>query len=101
MLGLSVGLTHNATNSLDFAEDLSIGTGHKIDVGISENTLGFHTIMALPTDGHLIPVNYYSNPHMMFPQTGTATGIYGLAGKNNLKISLISFLDVITVKNNV
>ena len=81
MLGLSVGLSHNATNSLDFAENLSSGSGHKIDVGLSENTLGFHTIMALPTDGHLIPVNYYSNPHMMFPQTGTATGIYGLEGK--------------------
>ena len=52
---------------------------------------GYRTIMAYSFTGHTRRVNYYSNPSVTFPATGTPTGITGVS--NNAR--------VITLNRNV
>ena len=40
--------------------------------------------MAYNAFGHKNRVNYYSNPNVIFPTTGTATGVVGLS--NNARV---------------
>ena len=51
---------------------------------ITENGTGFRTIMAYYFPGHRTRVNYWSNPKIKFPVTGTPMGIVNVA--NNARV---------------
>jgi len=72
-LGHNFGATHNtevATNSR-----FSYGHGHLITPTGASKWSGYRTIMAYFADGHYNRVNYYSNPNVNYPGTGTPTGV--------------------------
>merc|ERR550539_1335477 len=53
------------------------GHGHLIAQGSGTNSRGYRTIMSYRDDGHGHRVNYYSNPAVILPDTGTPTGVAG------------------------
>ena len=53
------------------------GHGHLIEAGTAST--GARTILAYYADGHAQRVNYYSNPAVTFPATGTPTGVEGVS----------------------
>ena len=70
-LGHNFGATHNpevSTNSY-----FGYGHGHLIEAGTAST--GYRTILAYTASGHSTRVNYYSNPSVIYPPTGTSTGI--------------------------
>jgi len=74
-LGHNFGAHHDpdqATNSY-----YDYGHGHLIAQGSA--TTGRRTILAYNAAGHSSRVNYYSNPAVTFPGTGTPTGVAGLS----------------------
>ena len=71
-IGHNFGLAHDRANARKLI--YPYGTGHLIDQGRSRNRLGFRTIMAYGAPGHLNQVNYFSNPDIIYPWTGTPTG---------------------------
>ena len=79
-------LGHNFGGQHDPATDtnniFSYGHGHLIEKGT--NTTGFNTIMAYGRSGYYAKANYYSNPDVIFPGTGTPTGIEGVS--NNARV---------------
>ena len=74
-IGHTLGAEHDPkySNNLRFPE----GHGHLIDIG--DWYYGMRTILAYSSPGHQLRVNYYSNPKVMHPQTGTPTGVEGLS----------------------
>ena len=81
-LGHNFGASHNEEQGMNHVE--SLGHGHLID---SNNTHGYRTIMSYKHgEDHLIMVNHYSNPDVIFPGSGTPTGIEGTSN-NALVIS--------------
>ena len=69
--GHNFGAGHNQEMQTNKVQ--SQGHGHLIE---SNHTLGYRTIMAYKHgDKHLIMVNYYFNPNVVFPGSGTPTGI--------------------------
>jgi len=74
-VGHSMGLAHNpeeTTNTL-FLQ----GHGHLIQPGSGPR--GYRTILAYSAQGHRDRKNYYSNPAVLLPETGTATGKVGVS----------------------
>ena len=69
-LGHNLGAGHNieAPGRVNFR----YGRGHLIEKG--KYYTGLNTIMAYPRQGHEIRTNYYSNPDVIHPLTGTPTG---------------------------
>ena len=70
-LGHNFGAHHNvevASNSY-----FSYGHGHHIEAGSAST--GYRTILAYTASGHRTRVNYYSNPSVVYPVTGTPTGV--------------------------
>merc|ERR1719228_1678821 len=64
----------------------SYGQGHLIEQGSAST--GYRSILAYSASGHRTRVNYYSNPDVNYPTTGTPTGTppgtpSGTAGSNN------------------
>merc|ERR1719483_810222 len=81
-LGHNMGLTHNpeaASNNY-----YSYGTGHLIQQGTAST--GYRTILAYNANGHSQRVNYYSNPDIKYPPTGTPTGVVDVS--NNAAVLL-------------
>ena len=60
------------------------GHGHLIEKGFADT--GESTIMAYQVEGHEKRVNYYSNPDIVYPGTGTPTGVAGVS--NNAAVLL-------------
>ena len=74
-LGHNYGSHHNpevASNSM-----FSYGHGHLIAAGNGNS--GVRTILAYSASGHSTRVNYYSNPAVSYPSTGTPTGVTGVS----------------------
>jgi len=69
-LGHNIGLAHDPKTSTNTA--YAYGHGHLIEKGT--HTTGFRTILAYNEPGHSQRVNYYSNPLINYPITGTPTG---------------------------
>ena len=61
--------------------DYAYGQGHLIAQG--KASTGYRSIMAYEANGHVQRVNYYSNPSVIYPATGTPTGT---AGSNNAAV---------------
>jgi len=73
----NMGALHNpeVSNNNVFPE----GHGHLIALGSSSNSNGYRTILGYYADGHYHRVNYYSNPSVILPDTGTPTGLEGIS----------------------
>ena len=69
--------TRVATNTF-----FSYGHGHLIEKGNASQ--GYRSIMAYGTTGYRRKANYYSNPDVIFPGTGTPTGVAGVS--NNARV---------------
>jgi len=72
-LGHNFGATHNTETSTN--SRFSYGHGHLINPTGASKWSGYRTIMAYFADGHYERVNYYSNPNVKYPGTGTPTGV--------------------------
>jgi len=79
-LGHNFGAHHDtrvASNNI-----FSYGHGQLIEKGSAST--GYNSIMAYGTTGYRRKANYYSNPDVIFPGTGTPTGVAGVS--NNAKV---------------
>jgi hypothetical protein len=79
-LGHNIGLTHNK----EVAKNSKYAYGHAHLIANCPHSSGFRTILAYYADGHRTRVNYYSNPDVIYPGTGTPTGVEGVS--NNARI---------------
>ena len=74
-LGHNIGLKHNReVQTNPYYPD---GYGYLIPKG--SHSTGLRTILAYSAEGHRTRVNYYSNPNVIHPTTGTPTGVAGVA----------------------
>ena len=81
-IGHNFGCGHDKgthTNS-----EFSYGHGHLIQPTGDTKWSGYRTNMAYFSFGHGNKVNYYSNPDVIYPGTGTPTGVAG--EDNNAKV---------------
>jgi len=78
-IGHNYGCRHNPEESTN--EVYPYGHGHLIDGG-------YRTILAYTAEGHETRANYYSNPSIDLPATGTPTGVAGLS--NNAAVLLLN-----------
>ena len=81
-IGHNVGLYHDQRTSVN--PRYTFGQGHHITKG--KASTGFRTVLAYSLAGHRTRVNYYSNPLVKHPVTGTPTGIAGRADNARLLI---------------
>merc|ERR1712227_732117 len=81
-IGHNLGATHNPEESTNSVFDY--GHAHLILPTGDTTYSGYRTILAYFADGHYNRVNYYSNPAIIFPTTGTATGVVGVS--NNVAV---------------
>merc|ERR1719315_603057 len=70
------GATHNPE---EYGSTSGDGYAHLILPTGDTKYSGYRTILGYFADGHSTRVNYYSNPDVIFPTTGTATGVEGLS----------------------
>ena len=73
-VGHNVGTQHNKEVSTN--HDFSYGHGHLIESG--SESFGYRTISSYSAEGHRRRINYWSNPSVNYPLTGTPTGIAGV-----------------------
>ena len=74
-IGHNFGCHHDIladTNTL-----FSYGHGHHIAQGTA--SFGYRTILAYYAENHYTRANYYSNPAVILPATGTPTGVAGVS----------------------
>ena len=74
-LGHNFGCHHDivsATNTY-----FSYGHGHHIEQG--QASQGYRTVLAYTAPNHRARANYYSNPAVILPITGTPTGVEGVS----------------------
>jgi len=76
-IGHNLGATHNPEESTNSVFDH--GHAHLILPTSAAQWDGYRTILAYNAFGHYNRVNYYSNPSVIFPTTGTATGVVGVS----------------------
>jgi len=74
-IGHNFGCQHDPDTSTNY--DYPYGHGHLIQTG-------YRTVLAYNSPGHQTRVNYYSNPNVDYPGTGTSTGVSGLS--NNARV---------------
>merc|ERR1719186_157041 len=71
-LGHNIGLAHN-TETGHKNSHFSYGQSHLIKRGYASP--GYRTILGYNYPGHRERINYYSNPRVNYPRTGTPTGV--------------------------
>ena len=76
-LGHNFGSHHDIISAANQNNFYSYGYGHHVDRG--SHTTGARTILAYPRLGFNARVNYYSNPSVILPLTGTPTGVAGVS----------------------
>jgi len=74
-IGHNFGCQHDPDTSTNY--DYPYGHGHLIEKG-------YRTVLAYNSPGYSTRVNYYSNPAINYPGTGTSTGVTGLS--NNARV---------------
>jgi len=80
-IGHNFGATHNPE---EFTTTSGDGYAHLILPTGSSKYSGYRTILGYNADGHRYRKNYYSNPDVIFPTTGTPTGVTDLS--NNARL---------------
>ena len=76
-LGHNFGSHHDIYSATNQNRYYSYGYGHHIERG--SHSTGARTILAYRRAGYNARVNYYSNPSVILPLTGTPTGIAGVS----------------------
>ena len=76
-LGHNFGSNHDIYSAPNRNNFYSYGYGHHIEKG--SLTTGARTILAYSRAGYETRVNYYSNPSVIYPLTGTTTGVAGVS----------------------
>jgi hypothetical protein len=90
-LGHNMGLHHNQ----DQVENPNTPHGHGHLIKKGKAAQGYQTIMSYSAPGYELHANYYSNPSIIFPETGTPTGIKGISNnaavlmRNRMKMAAI------------
>jgi len=79
-IGHNIGLHHDPATSTNTI--YAYGHGHLVAAG--NGSPGLRTIMAYYNANHPTAVNYYSNPNMNHPSTGTSLGVAGLSDNARL-----------------
>merc|ERR1711970_426693 len=79
-LAHNIGLAHNKETG-HYNRHFSYGQANLIKRG--KASTGYRTILGYNYAGHRERVNYYSNPDVIYPRTGTPTGT---SGANNAKV---------------
>ena len=79
-LGHNFGAHHNIEE--DTNSNYPYGHGHLIGAG--NGVEGSTTILAYTRTGHRTRANYYSNPDLVYPPTGTPLGVRGVS--NNARL---------------
>ena len=74
-IGHNYGAHHNPEVSSN--TQFPFGHGHLIAQGTAST--GRRSILAYNAKNHGLRVNYYSNPHVILPETGTPTGVAGVS----------------------
>ena len=84
MVGHELGHNFGADHDTRVADNkiFRYGHGHLIEKGNASQ--GYRSIMAYGTTGYRRKANYYSNPDVIFPGTGTPTGVAGVS--NNARV---------------
>lgn len=75
-LGHNFGCCHDIYET-EYCRYYPTGLGHHIEKG--KNEKGHATIMTYRQQDYPVKVNYYSNPSVILPETGTATGVEGVS----------------------
>ena len=83
-VGHNIGLAHDPATSTNTV--YPYGHGHLIAQGTAST--GYRTILAYNAAGYSQRVNYYSNPSIIYPPTGTPTGVNGLS--NNAAVLMLN-----------
>ena len=81
-LGHNLGCAHNVEDDTNPANPYAFGYFFPAGQGKS----GFRSIMAYPAPKYPTRTNFFSNPSVEFPDTGTSTGVHGKA--NNVAVML-------------
>ena len=76
-LGQNFGSHHDIYSAPNQNDFYSYGYGHHIEKGSLNK--GARTILAYSRSGYDVRVNYYSNPSVIYPLTGTPTGVAGVS----------------------
>ena len=76
-LGHNFGSHHDIYSATNQNNLYSYGYGHHIERG--SYSTGARTILAYSRSGYNARVNYYSNPSVILPLTGTPTGVAGVS----------------------
>lgn len=76
-LGHNFGSHHDIYSATNQNRFYSYGYGHHIERG--SHSTGARTILAYSRPGYNARVNYYSNPSVTLPLTGTPTGVEGVS----------------------
>ena len=90
-IGHNIGMKHDPASSTNLA--YPYGHGHLIAQGTAST--GYRTILAYNAPGHSQRVNYYSNPSVIYPPTGTPTGVEGLS--NNAALLLLNRMSLSSI----
>ena len=81
-IGHNMGCAHNVED--DNKPSYPYGFGYFFPSGQGKS--GFRSIMAYAAPNYPTRTNYFSNPDVVFPETGTSTGVHGRA--NNVAVML-------------
>ena len=77
--GHEVAHNFGASHNIEAASNKHYRDGHAHLIQPGAATTGYRTILSYEAVGHNLRVNYYSNPVVIFPLTGTPTGVEGVS----------------------
>ena len=77
--GHEVAHNFGASHNSEAASNKHYRDGHAHLIQPGAATTGYRTILSYEAVGHNLRVNYYSNPVVIFPVTGTPTGVEGVS----------------------
>jgi len=80
-IGHNFGADHNPE---EYSSPSGDGYAHLIQPTGDSKYSGYRTILGYFNDGHYYRMNYYSNPDVIFPTTGTPTGVTDVS--NNARL---------------
>ena len=90
--GHEIGHTLGAEHDPKYSKNLRFPEGHGHLIENGNWYYGMRTILAYSSPGHQLRVNYYSNPKVKHPQTGTPTGVEGLSDNASVLVRNIDRL---------
>ena len=77
--GHEVAHNFGASHNSEAASNKHYRDGHAHLIQPGAASTGYRTILSYEAEGYKLRVNYYSNPAVIFPITGTPTGVEGVS----------------------